>query len=132
METPGQPDETTIEGPCPRCGLSVDAIFKFCPHCGMPMKVQVVEARSDILPDDKMQKLSPEAQRRLIAFEQQFETLQQKIKASPSKSRGSGTTDTSITRFAIVLVVLILLGLIATWFVFSQMFASINGRTPQF
>lgn len=130
MSTPEQPDPTPLEGPCPRCGKFVDAIFKFCPHCGLEVCPVVMEARSEVVDPDNLKKLSPEAQQRLVAFEQQFEQLQQKMKSSPSAGRSFASPDSSITKFAIILGVLILLGVIASWYVISQFFASMAGRTP--
>lgn len=132
MDTQEQPDETTLEAPCPRCGNMVDAIFKFCPHCGLEVRVQIVEAKSDVVETDEIKKLSPEAQQKLVAFEQQFEALAQKMKTSPPRSRGLDFADSSITRFAVILGVLILLGVIASWYIISQFINSMSGRTPAY
>jgi hypothetical protein len=132
MDTPEQPDETTLEAPCPRCGKFVDAIFKFCPHCGLEVRVQIVEAKSDVVQTEKIKELSPDAQQKLVAFEQQFEALEQKLKTAPPRSRGLTFADTSITKFAIILGVLILLGVIASWYIISQFLGSMGGRTPAY
>ena len=128
METPEQPDDTTLEAPCPRCGKSVDAIFKFCPHCGLEVKAQVLEARSDLVEDDTLRKLSPDAQRRLVDFEQQFELLSQKIQSTPARSRAA-LADTSVVKLAVIIGIFIVLFLAASWYIIAQFLHSLSNRT---
>ena len=74
LDTPEKPDEQTLEAPCPRCGEIVDVMFKFCPHCGLVMKARI--QKTEILPADELNKLSPGAQRTLAEFERQYKELE--------------------------------------------------------
>jgi hypothetical protein len=128
MSTPEETDPTPLQGPCPRCGKFVDAMFKFCPHCGLQVCAVVAEVKSEVVEGDRLEKLSPEARQRLLEFEQQFDALQKKMKSTPTAGRGFAFADSSITKFAVILGALILLGVLASWYIISQFIASMTGR----
>lgn len=113
---PEKPEEKTYEAPCPRCGRPVDVMFKFCPACGLEMKARMVELASDIAPPEKMKELSPEAQRVLAAFENQFEDLKKKHANTKFKNR---PTSFNVNYWVVAaLVVMTLLGLFGMMYVF--------------
>jgi hypothetical protein len=127
--TPEQPEEQTFEAPCPRCGRLVDVMFKFCPACGLEMKARMVAAASDVAPPEKAKELSPEAQRALAAFENQFEDLKKKHAASKfANPPASFSVD---YRVVAVLIALTLLGLFGMMYVVRYYFG-IMSRAGQY
>jgi hypothetical protein len=126
METHEKMDQPGLQAPCPRCGQQVHIIFKFCPFCGLEMKAVVEETKSEVLPQEKLKALTTDSQRALMEFEKQFEELRRKHEGKSSKKPALGSTDTSIIKLAIFFGILILLGLIACWMIFSQFAASMK------
>lgn len=119
-------DEPGLQAPCPRCGEQVHIIFKFCPFCGMEMKAVIEETKSDMLPQNKVNSLSTDSQRVLMDFEKQFEELRKKREGKGAKHPALGSTDSNVIKLAIFFGILILLGLIGCWIIFSQFAASMQ------
>jgi hypothetical protein len=117
MEPPEKIDEQGMQAPCPRCGQQVHVIFKFCPFCGLVMKPRVEEAKSSVLPQERVRTLSPESKRKLMEFEKQFQELQAKREKKSGKTPRLNFSEPSIVRTAIILGILILLGFIGCCYI---------------